>query len=66
MDTKNSRGRGRPAVDTERVCTRLPREMLDGLDAFAAEEADTPQRPEAIRRIIRDWLIGHGYLPPES
>ena len=65
MTTKTSKG-GRPRVDSERVDTRLTRDILDALDHFATEEVDSPKRPEAIRRILRDWLIGHGYLPPAS
>ena len=65
MDTKNTKRRGRPEVDSERVCARLPRELLDGIDCFALDEEDKPQRPEALRRIVRDWLIGHRYLPVE-
>lgn len=53
---------GRPTVDTEMVRARLGRAELDGIDAFAAAEDDKPKRPEAVRRIIRKWLIGHGYL----
>lgn len=45
---------------------RLQPEPLDALDAFAASEKDAPSRPEAVRRILRDWLIGHGYLQIEE
>lgn len=37
--------------------------MLEGIDRFAAEQPDKPRRPEAVRRIVRDWLISHGYMP---
>lgn len=40
---------------------RLQPDILAALDDFAASEKDT-SRPEAVRRILRDWLIGHGYL----
>lgn len=59
----SKKSRGRPVVDTERVVARLPRDLLDGVDRFASEESDKPGRAEAVRRIMRDWLIGHGYLP---
>lgn len=62
MDTKKRRGR--PQVDSERVCVRLTRPDLIGIDAFAAENGTN--RPEALRRIVRDWLIGHGYLDPDN
>lgn len=54
--------RGRPPIDSEQVNARLPRDILEGIDAFAAEENDKPNRTEALRRIVRDWLIGHGFL----
>jgi hypothetical protein len=35
-----------------------------GLDAYIAAQPDPkPSRPEAIRLALRDWLVGHGYLP---
>lgn len=57
---------GRPPVDSEQVNLRIQRAQLDGIDAFAASEEDNPPRTEAIRRIIRDWLIGHGYLKDDG
>ena len=62
MPVNNRRGRGRPSVDSDRVETRLLRPDLDALDAYSAAEPDTPSRPEAIRRILRDWLRQRGYL----
>jgi hypothetical protein len=60
MGTKKSVGR--PKVDSELVRARLPRAELDALDAFAGDETDHPKRPEALRRIVRDHLVGLGYL----
>lgn len=57
--------RGRPPVDSDQLNFRVARADLNAIDAAAASEADTPSRPEMVRRIIRDWLIGHGYLPAE-
>ena len=62
----SKKSRGRPAVDSEQVNARISREMLDALDLFISEESDEPSRTEAVRRILRDWLIGRGYLPPAS
>jgi metal-responsive CopG/Arc/MetJ family transcriptional regulator len=59
--------RGRPATgETPRVPVRLAYDLIAGVDTFAAEEKIN--RSDAIRTIIRDWLIGHGYLeaPPED
>lgn len=61
MDTKN-KSRGRPKVDTERICSRMERDLLSGIDAASGDEQDDPSRPEMLRRIVKDWLIGRGYL----
>jgi hypothetical protein len=60
---------GRPAVDSIQLNFRLKRDLLDGIDAYIAGDAGRPARTEAVRRIIRDWLLGHGYLdlpPPKE
>lgn len=44
---------------------RLLPELMAPLDAFATEEADR-SRPEALRVILKDWLISHGYLPADG
>lgn len=56
------KSRGRPPVDSEQINLRIQRPDLEALDGFAASEPDQPNRTEAIRRILRDWLIGNGYL----
>lgn len=43
---------GRPTVDTEAVNVRMPRQQLDAIDAWAADEPDDPGRPEAVRRLV--------------
>lgn len=66
MRAKNARGR--PRVDSEEIRSRLPRDLLDGIDAFAADATvnpDRPSRPEAIRRIIREYLTSIGLLRPQ-
>lgn len=57
--TKKSRGR--PPVDSEQINLRIQRPDLEALDAFAQAEVDKPNRTEAVRRILRAWLVGHGY-----
>lgn len=61
MSTKKLKP-GRPPVDSELLRARMERELIDGIETFAAEQPDKPGRSEAIRRIVRDWLIGNGYL----
>ena len=63
MDTKNTqRGRGRPSVDTERVCARIERETLLAMDEFSKAEADNPSRSEVVRRVLRLWFSERGLL----
>lgn len=57
---------GRPPVDSEQINFRLRRQVINAIDAFAESEPDKPGRTEAVRRIVRDWLIGHGYLAHED
>lgn len=61
-DSANKSKRGRPVVDTEAVNVRLPREMVEAVDAFRREQGDQPTRPEAIRRLVDLGLS----TPPRS
>lgn len=42
----------------------LDDEIERGVQMYMAEQAVT--RDEAIKRILRDWLIGGGYIPLPS
>lgn len=45
---------GRPSVDSEAVKVRIERTMLDALDEWIEQQdAPKPNRPEAIRRLIK-------------
>lgn len=48
--------KGRPPTDTEQITLRLPRDLLDAVDAFRRQESDLPTRPEAIRRVLAKHL----------
>ena len=51
-------------MDSEEVSVRLPRILLDGIDAAIASEPDPkPRRPEAIRRALAEWLQSRRLLP---
>lgn len=54
---------GRPTIDSERVDVRFSRELLDGIEAFSRDQPDQPSRQEAVRRLVRDHLIGLGVIP---
>jgi hypothetical protein len=58
--------RGRPSTFPIKKLVALDGELMAGIAAF---RADAPSKTEsdAIRTIIRDWLIAHGYLdnPPD-
>jgi hypothetical protein len=51
--------------------TELPDDIAAAIDQFGAESSGTEgravTRAEALDTIVRDWLIGHGFLelPPE-
>lgn len=47
-----------------RLGGRFDQDLVDAIAAFQGDH-DPPiqNRSEAVRRILRDWLIGHGYLP---
>jgi hypothetical protein len=49
----DNKKRGRPEVDSERIDTRFVRADLDAIDAWRAAQPDTPNRPEALRRLVR-------------
>jgi hypothetical protein len=37
-------------------------DLIAAVEQFGAGEPDKPSQSEAIRRILKDWLTGHGYL----
>ena len=47
---------------------RLEAELHDGIEQFIADRAEAPRGrlnyDDAVSVIIRDWLIGPGYIPP--
>jgi Arc/MetJ-type ribon-helix-helix transcriptional regulator len=53
---------GSPSLREVPVMTHLDRDVLSMLDAANENELGEPSRPEAIRRILRDWLTERGYL----
>ncbi|OWK19381.1 hypothetical protein AJ88_45675 [Mesorhizobium amorphae CCBAU 01583] len=60
----NKKSRGRPATGKgELIGVRLQPDMLAALDKFV-DEQEGITRPEAVRLILRDWLIGSQRLKP--
>jgi hypothetical protein len=55
MSTKTPKV-GRPPVDSDLVRARMPREQIERIDAWAAEQPDKPSRPEAVRRLVDKGL----------
>lgn len=41
---------------------RLHDDLLNPLEAFIAEQDDSPSRPEAVRRLLREQLVALGNL----
>lgn len=62
--TVSQKKRGRPATGlTPRVGVRLPDEIREALEKYAAESTDgNPNVSEAIRELLTDALREKGYL----
>ncbi|WP_201788314.1 ribbon-helix-helix domain-containing protein [Mesorhizobium sp. ORS 3428] len=60
MVPKKKRGPA-PTGKGIQVQVRLQPELLAPLDKAAADLSET-SRPEAVRRILREWLQANGYL----
>jgi len=59
--TKSKKVMGRPKKEPTAVI-RLPLALLESVDRWAADQADSPSRPEALRRIATDFLKRKGLL----
>jgi hypothetical protein len=57
---------GRPPVHSTPITVRAHPSLLGAIDSFASDQPDKPSRPEAIRRLLRDHLIGLGHLKDEE
>lgn len=55
IDTRK-KSKGRPPVDSQEISVRMLRDDVNALDAWRADQADNPNRPEAIRRLVRRAL----------
>ena len=53
-------------TDRTEVTVRLQPDLLAALDAFIADELDSPSRPEAIRRLVADHPAMQDYLGPKN
>ncbi len=62
---RKKRGRGRPKIGAIPVLVRLLPDQAARLDKWRKALADSPGRPEAIRRLLEENLPGpsraHGY-----
>jgi hypothetical protein len=59
-----NRKRGRPKVGATLVGVRIEPDLLEAVDRFASEH-DAKSRPDAVRLLLSDHLIGLGYLKIE-
>jgi len=48
--------RGRPSLDTEAINVRMERSDIAKIDDWRKQQPDAPNRPEAIRRLVRHAL----------
>lgn len=63
LTSRDSKGCGRPRVDTTPIGLRLPPDLLAILDAFIAKDRPGMSRPAALRTIFREWAIAHDHFP---
>ena len=62
-DIPKKRGRKKTTGRGEGVLLRLHAPLLEPLDTWIAGQPEPrPSRSEAIRRALRDWLVGQGVL----
>lgn len=55
--------RGRPATGKNpRVGIRIEPELIEAVERYRLGQNPETNQSEAMRRILRDWLIEHGYL----
>jgi hypothetical protein len=64
--TKKKRGRPKTTGPGIQVGVRLQPTLLAALDRYTSEDAPGKSRPEAIRELLEDKLIGLGLLPIEE
>jgi hypothetical protein len=67
---KKIRKPGRPALqkngETPNITLRLPSKLLAGVEAWRRRQTDTPQRAEAIRRLLTFALAKNPKLEGEK
>ena len=62
----STKKRGRPKTTGPglQVVVRLQPDLLAALDRFIADDGSIASRPEAVRILLADSLIGLGHLKP--
>lgn len=62
-----ARAPGRPSEFPIKKLVALNHEIVDGIAAFQSDQVPPVEnQSEAIRRIIRDWLVSHGYMKADE
>jgi hypothetical protein len=62
-NTTNTVKAGRPEQFPVKFQMAMDTGLRDAVDAWRSAQRPIPPRSEALRLILRDWLVGHGYLP---
>jgi hypothetical protein len=63
-DTPKKRGRPKTTGRGEGIMLRLHPPLLKNLNIWIANQADNPSRPEAIRRLVEQALVGKAAKRP--
>lgn len=61
-----SPSRGRPVEYPIKKLVALNQPIIDAVEAFRDDQSEDMNQSEAIRRILKDWLTGKGYLPADA
>ena len=56
MTSENKSGPGRPAIDTQPLTIRMPKEMISEIDKRRRQEENPLTRQMFVRRHLAEWL----------
>lgn len=63
-NVSNVRKIGRPKIGAVPLSVRVPPDLLADLDRFISEECPGTSRPDALRKLASEALIGMGIRKP--
>jgi hypothetical protein len=61
---RDGQGRGQPPIDP--VPADLPPDLVAIVDGLIVADGTGMTRPDALRRIVREWAIAHDFVVDET